>query len=223
MGRFYVSNDVSSNDVTSKLQLLTLHFPKLRIVWSPSPYATAQLFEELKQGRAQPEAAAAAAVGAELEQQLLDVSDKYNTAIHDLVSKLPGVNSKNLRSLLNKGQSLDHLLKLTKEKPPPVHPTEIRTSISPYSAIELNTTSALANNATEAGMFVKYIAAIIPGNGIRIFFQEELSGLVNNGTEAQSLYDALHKVYQPSQDSGPSSRGGRGGKFRGRGFKRRKN
>nr|CAD7202391.1 unnamed protein product [Timema douglasi] len=135
-GRFYVSNDVSSNDVTSKLQLLTLHFPKLRIVWSPSPYATAQLFEELKQGRAQPEAAAAAAVGAELEQQLLDVSDN--------------------------------------------------------SRAQYDT-------------------------------REELSGLVNNGTEAQSLYDALHKVYQPSQDSGPSSRGGRGGKFRGRGFKRRKN
>nr|CAD7430770.1 unnamed protein product [Timema monikensis] len=34
---------------------------------------------------------------------------------------------------------------------PPVHPTEIRTSISPSSAIELNTTSALANYATEAG------------------------------------------------------------------------
>nr|CAD7196810.1 unnamed protein product [Timema douglasi] len=36
------------------------------------------------------------------------------------------------------------------EKPPPVHPTEIRTSISPFSAVELNTTSALANYATEA-------------------------------------------------------------------------
>nr|CAD7571110.1 unnamed protein product [Timema californicum] len=35
------------------------------------------------------------------------------------------------------------------EKPPPVHPTEIRTSISPSSAVELNTTSALANYATE--------------------------------------------------------------------------
>nr|CAD7591511.1 unnamed protein product [Timema genevievae] len=34
---------------------------------------------------------------------------------------------------------------------PPVHPTEIRTSISPSSAVELNTTSALANYATEAG------------------------------------------------------------------------
>ncbi|CAG2059101.1 unnamed protein product, partial [Timema podura] len=38
-----------------------------------------------------------------------------------------------------------------KEKPPPVHPTEIRTSISPSSAVELNTTSALANYTTEAG------------------------------------------------------------------------
>nr|CAD7410411.1 unnamed protein product [Timema cristinae] len=37
------------------------------------------------------------------------------------------------------------------EKPPPVHSTEIRTSISPSSAVELNTTSALANYATEAG------------------------------------------------------------------------
>nr|CAD7401053.1 unnamed protein product [Timema cristinae] len=36
------------------------------------------------------------------------------------------------------------------EKPPPVHPTEIRTSISPSSAVELNTSSALANYATEA-------------------------------------------------------------------------
>nr|CAD7574956.1 unnamed protein product [Timema californicum] len=34
--------------------------------------------------------------------------------------------------------------------PPPVHPTETRTLISPSSAIELNTTSALANYATEA-------------------------------------------------------------------------
>nr|CAD7258504.1 unnamed protein product [Timema shepardi] len=37
-------------------------------------------------------------------------------------------------------------------KHPPVHPTEIRTSISPYSAVELNKTSALANYATEAGI-----------------------------------------------------------------------
>nr|CAD7443800.1 unnamed protein product [Timema bartmani] len=37
-------------------------------------------------------------------------------------------------------------------KPPLVYPTEIRTSISPSSAVVLNTTSALANYATEAGL-----------------------------------------------------------------------
>nr|CAD7265102.1 unnamed protein product [Timema shepardi] len=43
----------------------------------------------------------------------------------------------------------DHFI--VSEKPPPVQPTEIRTSISPSSAVELNTTSALANYGTEAG------------------------------------------------------------------------
>nr|CAD7200012.1 unnamed protein product [Timema douglasi] len=38
-----------------------------------------------------------------------------------------------------------------KEKSPSVHPTKIRNSITPSSAVELNTTSALANYATEAG------------------------------------------------------------------------
>lgn len=39
---------MSSNFITAKLQLLTIHFPKLKLVWSPSPYATAQLFQEIK-------------------------------------------------------------------------------------------------------------------------------------------------------------------------------
>nr|CAD7573475.1 unnamed protein product [Timema californicum] len=41
-------------------------------------------------------------------------------------------------------------------RPPPVHPTEIRTSISPYSAVELNTTSAIANYATEAVLILNH-------------------------------------------------------------------
>nr|CAD7263139.1 unnamed protein product [Timema shepardi] len=53
----------------------------------------------------------------------------------------------------------------TSPPPPPVHLTEIRTSISPSSAVELNTTSALANYATEAGLDFKralfdYIAVV---------------------------------------------------------------
>nr|CAD7264467.1 unnamed protein product [Timema shepardi] len=51
------------------------------------------------------------------------------------------------------GVVLDAESSCGKEKPPPVHPTEIRTSIFPSSAVELNTTSALANYATEAVFF----------------------------------------------------------------------
>nr|CAD7396158.1 unnamed protein product [Timema poppensis] len=46
---------------------------------------------------------------------------------------------------LRGGRVENHLGKST-----PVHPTKIRTSISPSSVVELNTTSALANYATEA-------------------------------------------------------------------------
>nr|CAD7574353.1 unnamed protein product [Timema californicum] len=50
-------------------------------------------------------------------------------------------------------QLSDSHMTICKEKNhPPVHPTEIRTSIPPFSAVELNTTSALANYATEAGI-----------------------------------------------------------------------
>lgn len=47
-GHLVVSSDLSGADVQLKLQLLTIHFPRLKLVWSPSPYATADLFYELK-------------------------------------------------------------------------------------------------------------------------------------------------------------------------------
>nr|CAD7591847.1 unnamed protein product [Timema genevievae] len=53
------------------------------------------------------------------------------------------------------------LKKILREKPPPVHPTKIRTSISPSSAVELNTTSALANYATEAEPVPDYVKAVV--------------------------------------------------------------
>lgn len=46
--QYMLSEDSNNFDIQQKLLLLTIHFPKLKIIWSPSPYATAQLFEELK-------------------------------------------------------------------------------------------------------------------------------------------------------------------------------
>nr|CAD7452633.1 unnamed protein product [Timema tahoe] len=52
----------------------------------------------------------------------------------------------------------NHLGKAT-----PVHPTEIRTSISPSSVVEINTTGALANYTTETGQFQKSVLRSLNG------------------------------------------------------------
>jgi len=106
-GKLYMSRDVQSSDLMSRLQLLTIHFPKLRILWSPSPHATAELVEELKKGREEPEAAKAATLGVDMIDEYN--VDRYNPQIKELVARLPGVTSRNIYSLLNRAECLGDL------------------------------------------------------------------------------------------------------------------
>lgn len=114
-GKYYLSRDISSTDIVARLQLLTIHFPKLRILWSPSPHATAELFEDLKKGREEPDAAKAASLTVDLADEIAS-AEKYNPSIFDFVSKLPGVNSKNVYSLVNTVDTLDNLIHYSKEE-----------------------------------------------------------------------------------------------------------
>nr|CAD7575807.1 unnamed protein product [Timema californicum] len=74
-----------------------------------------------------------------------------------------------------------HLHGVRVEKPPPVHPTEIRTSISPSSAVELNMTSALANYATEAVHPTEIRTSISPSSAVGL---NTTSALANYAKEA---------------------------------------
>ncbi|XP_045534517.1 DNA repair endonuclease XPF [Papilio machaon] len=114
-GSFVVSTDLSGAEIQQKLQLLTIHFPRLKLVWSPSPYATAELFYELKQGRKNPNIDEAMALSSENTADDMWY-ERYNILVHDFVQKLPGVTSKNITRIMNRGQSLDHLITLTKEQ-----------------------------------------------------------------------------------------------------------
>ncbi|XP_067859361.1 DNA repair endonuclease XPF [Heptranchias perlo] len=106
--------DISINDITSKLTLLTLHFPKLRILWCPSPHVAAELFEELKQNRSQPDAVTAMAVTANSE--MISESDRYNPGPQDFLLKMPGVNAKNCRALMSHVRSIAELVKISQEQ-----------------------------------------------------------------------------------------------------------
>ncbi|XP_004691807.1 PREDICTED: DNA repair endonuclease XPF-like [Condylura cristata] len=103
--------ETSGTDVSARLALLTLHFPRLRLLWCPSPHATAELFEELKLQKPQPDAAAAAAVTA--DSDTLPESDRYRPGPQDFLLKMPGVNAKNCHALMNQVGSLAELARLS--------------------------------------------------------------------------------------------------------------
>ncbi|XP_014771689.1 DNA repair endonuclease XPF [Octopus bimaculoides] len=111
LNKYQLDNDVSIRDNTSRLALLTLHFPNLRILWCQNPFATAELFHELKVGREQPSASAAIAVS-----ETTDYIDKYNPKPQDFLLKLPGVNLKNYRLIMNKVTNIYELSRLTEEE-----------------------------------------------------------------------------------------------------------
>ncbi|GAB1606690.1 DNA repair endonuclease XPF [Argonauta hians] len=111
LNKYQMDSDVSIRDNTSRLALLTLHFPSLRILWSQNPHATAELFQELKTGREQPSGAMAVSVS-----DTTDYIERYNPKPQDFLLKLPGVNLKNYRLIMNKVTNLYELSKLSEEE-----------------------------------------------------------------------------------------------------------
>ncbi|XP_051771690.1 DNA repair endonuclease XPF isoform X2 [Ctenopharyngodon idella] len=107
--------EISASDVTSKLTLLTLHFPRLRLLWCPSPYVTAELFQELKNGRPEPDATAAQAVTAESET-VTESADLYNPGPYDFLLRMPGVSVKNFKSLIKHASCLADLITFSQER-----------------------------------------------------------------------------------------------------------
>ncbi|KAI9256178.1 hypothetical protein BY458DRAFT_558426 [Sporodiniella umbellata] len=93
-------------DITTKLVVLTMAFPKLRIVWSSSPYETANIFEELKKTEEEPNSEKAAAIGAEEGE---DGETIHNMTPQDVLRSMPGVNSKNYKYIINKVENLEEL------------------------------------------------------------------------------------------------------------------
>ena len=85
--------NASDTDLHAKLVLLTLTFPRLRIIWSSSPYATADIFADLKLNRDEPDATQAAAVGMEEggDANAGEAEVAINQTPQELLRSLPGI------------------------------------------------------------------------------------------------------------------------------------
>jgi len=86
--------------------LLTLTFPRVRIIWASSPYATAEIFNDLKVNNPEPDAIQAIAVGAEEDPQ---AGAGVNTAAEELLGCLPGITAKNVKYVMSKIRTVKEL------------------------------------------------------------------------------------------------------------------
>ena len=115
--RSELDHEINIKSIISKIVLLCIHFPQIRLLWSRDASATASLFNIIKHKQLQPEI-----IHAVTTQQIQlnnDISlvqpgdtqpslnidesdDKYMTNMlpQDILRKLPGVNQLNIRNLL---------------------------------------------------------------------------------------------------------------------------
>mmetsp|Transcript_10120 Transcript_10120/g.23076 ORF Transcript_10120/g.23076 Transcript_10120/m.23076 type:complete len:157 (-) Transcript_10120:604-1074(-) len=108
-----LGSDISPQSVTSKLSLLIIHFPKLRLLWSRSAAHTVSIFQALKANQAEPDVAIAAIVGAPSAR---GAEQKFNVTPQDFLRQLPGVHAHNYRKLMNSVLNLSQLAAKSKEE-----------------------------------------------------------------------------------------------------------
>ncbi|GAA5943954.1 ssDNA endodeoxyribonuclease RAD1 [Sporobolomyces koalae] len=108
-------------DLRAKLVLLTITFPKLRIIWSSSPYQTVEIFRELKASREEPDERKAVLVGLDedsggvaAEGTASGVAGEagFNLTPQEMLRSLPGLTSSNYRHLSAKVTNMEELAKL---------------------------------------------------------------------------------------------------------------
>jgi DNA excision repair protein ERCC-4 len=102
-------NAAAAHSVQSKLVLLTLTFPRVRIIWSSSPFATADIFNDLKHDLPEPDPTRAIAIGAEDDP---DAGAGVNAAAEELLRTLPGITAKNVKHVMSKVPSVRALCEL---------------------------------------------------------------------------------------------------------------
>jgi len=89
-----LSTAQNPQDLQAKLTLLTLAFPRLKIIWSSSPYQTAEIFEELKKQQEEPDPIKAVQIGLVAGEDPSDQS--FNQTPQDMLRAVPGMSEKNL-------------------------------------------------------------------------------------------------------------------------------
>lgn len=104
-----INNDL---DTARRLCLLLIHFPKLLVIWSSSPAATAEIFEDLQRDQLDPDLEKAQSYGIESETNL----GVTNQTPMDILMTIPGISFKNFQLVVARVKTIKELSELGQEE-----------------------------------------------------------------------------------------------------------
>lgn len=106
---------MAAPDLQTKLVLLTLAFPRLRIIWSSSPYQTAEIFEELKKQQDEPDPIRAVQIGLDAGED--PHTRTFNQTPQDMLRVVPGIdgNEKIMQRIMFNVDSMWELANMSEE------------------------------------------------------------------------------------------------------------
>ncbi|KAI9711485.1 MAG: hypothetical protein M1820_002048 [Bogoriella megaspora] len=111
------ANALRDTDLQSKLVILTLAFPRLRIIWSSSPYQTAEIFEELKRAQDEPDPIRAVQIGLQAGDDPEDMNrSAYSQVPQDMLRSVPGVTAGVFNKLMLEVGSVEQLANMEEDE-----------------------------------------------------------------------------------------------------------
>lgn len=103
--------------IQAKIISLLIAYPKLKIIWSSSPYETAQIFCKLKANQLEPDPQEALQKGAIFQVKTGDSGPpQFNDGSIDLIQNIPGINSVNVHLIVSEVKNIQELVGLSKDK-----------------------------------------------------------------------------------------------------------
>ncbi|GEQ66470.1 hypothetical protein JCM33374_g133 [Metschnikowia sp. JCM 33374] len=107
---------VQNKEIQSKIAELLVSFPKLKVVWSSSPYETAQIFLELKASQQEPDVGEALSKGVNASIATEEGPPNFNDDAIDVLQTIPGINNSNYVSVIQKVRNMVEFVKLSNDE-----------------------------------------------------------------------------------------------------------
>jgi len=148
--------DIRQDAICSKMVILIINNPLLRILWSKTPHETLKIFADLKKNHKEVDVAKAVAMGRNESLEALlqgpnvgsssgdsddDEEDEVNEAARDMLLRLPGVTLEAARRIMEQVDTLADLADLSRE--------EMRRIAGPVAGQKLFTFFRQQHNSSE--------------------------------------------------------------------------